>query len=91
MLLESVHFHENKIFQSSVIVSVLNFFEKCITKIIQQKFQEVENRVTWGNQKKFKKFFHSSKTFKLIKHFQNFPTFQGLIYEINLIARGSLK
>ena len=49
----------------------------------------------WGylgqSKNKFKKNYYSKKIFKLIKKYQNFLIFQGLIYEINLIALGSLK
>ena len=51
----------------------------------------VENGVPWSNKKNSKKHFYSNKIFKLKKSFQNFPIFQGLTYEINLIALGSLK
>ena len=57
-----------------------------------QLSEVVGNGVTQGNQKqKFKKTFYGKKIFKLIKKFQNFFTFQGLIHEMNLIALGSLK
>ena len=52
----------------------------------------VGNGVTWDNKKKKSNtIFYSNKIFKLVRKIKNFPTFQGLIHEINLIALGSLK
>ena len=36
-------------------------------------------------------YIYSKNIFKFIKKIQNFPTFQGLIHEINFIALGSFK
>ena len=43
------------------------------------------------NKKKFKKKISCKKISKLIQKIQNFITFQGLIFEINLVTLGSLK
>ena len=50
----------------------------------------VENGLAWGNQKKIqKKFFLVTKSLNSWNIFRIYPTFQGLIHKINLIALGS--
>ena len=53
----------------------------------------IGNGATWGNNKKkqSKRFFIVKKNFKLIKKTSEFFHISRLIYDINLIALGSLK